>query len=159
MKKCYFWVLAVIQGFRANVWGELGCTCVVVHRNTWSLLLCALLSDRHLRAVSCCFIAVGQSYRVPLQASQSLSIYEVNKGCWKWAFLPHSLGDLRCKRQLGLGKSYFVNAVSDIFSLLAVVGNLFCHALILSCLIFTLSLFSPLLYGCIVWLARGPVCA
>lgn len=94
-----------------------------------------------------------------LQSSSSglteFIIYEVNKGCWKWAFLPHSLGDLRCKRQLGLGKSYFVNAVSDIFSLLAVVGNLFCRALILICLIFTRSLFSPLLYGCICPISQG----
>jgi len=59
--------------------------CVAVPRNTLSLRFYALLSDRHLRAVSCCFIAVGQSYRVPLQA---FIIYEVNKGCWKWAFLP-----------------------------------------------------------------------
>lgn len=56
---------------RANVLGELGCMCVAAHQNTLSLLRYALLSDRHRRAMSCCFIAVGQSYRVPLQASQS----------------------------------------------------------------------------------------
>lgn len=71
VKKCCFWVLAVIQGFRANVLGELRCMCVAAHQNTLSLLRYALLSDGHWRAVSCCFIAVGQSYRVPLQASQS----------------------------------------------------------------------------------------
>lgn len=164
MKKCCFWVLGVIQWFRANVLGELGCTCVAAHWNTLSLLCYALLSDRDRRAMSCCFIAVGQSYRVPLQASQSSLFMKLIKIAGSGpSFLPHSLCDLRWRRRLGLGKSYFVSAVSDIFSFLAVVWKLFCRALFLvfSFVSFSLALCLVRLFffAAFVWLAKGPLCA
>lgn len=112
MKKCCFWVLGVIQWFRANVLGELGCTCVAAHWNILSLLCYALLSDRDRRAMSCCFIAVGQSYKVPLQASQS-SLF------------------LKLIKIAGSGPSFLPHSLCDLFSLLAVVWKLFCRALFL----------------------------
>lgn len=95
------------------------------------MLRYAFLSDRDRRAMSCCFIALGQSYRVPLQVSQSSLFMKLIKVAGSGpSFLPYSSDDLRWRRWLDLGKSSFVSSVSDIFSLLAVVWKLFCCALI-----------------------------
>lgn len=135
--------------------------CVAAHQNTLSLLRYALLSDRHRRAVSCCFIAVGQSYRVPLQASQSSLFMKLIKVAGSGLSFRTVWVTSDGKDSSVLERS-FVSAVGDIFSLLAVVRNLFCRGLILVFSFVSFSLTLCLLLfskAAFVRLARGTVCA